>query len=78
MVVTAPSTLSEMYVTDGMDGIYISKNADETAQKIASIDDTVLKKIGDRARETYINRFSRRRMGFQMMSKMLAKEEKTI
>lgn len=75
IVVTAPSTLSEMYVTDGVDGVYMSKNADETALKIASLDKEQLRTLGENARETYLERFSRQRMGYQMISKMLEKEK---
>ena len=74
IIVTAPSTLSEMYVTDGVDGVYMSKDTDETARKIATLNDLQLKKLGNKARETYVERFSRQRMGYQMAYKLQEKE----
>ncbi|MDE6300317.1 MAG: hypothetical protein K2M19_01195 [Muribaculaceae bacterium] len=65
VAVSAPSTLSEMYVTDTTDGIYLKRDAISDARLIADLLNSPeeLKKLGEAARHTYIERFSRKAMG---------------
>ncbi len=62
--VTSPSTLSEMYVVDGLDSIYINKSVDETRERIVSyLNNTNNSSIGENARNTFVNKYSRYIMG---------------
>lgn len=65
VVVTAPSTLAEMYVTDGADGIHIGREPEKAAEKIARVlgDEDFRLKLGKAARHTYETNFSRLAMG---------------
>ena len=64
VVVTTPSTLAEMYVKDGVNGICITKNPAEAAVKIAALldDKQQMKRLGMSARESFLADFSRRSM----------------
>lgn len=64
VVVTAPSTLSEMYITDNINGLYISKDVDSASKIIASLitDTAKREKLGKQARCTYLSSFTRRNM----------------
>ena len=62
--VTNPSTLAEMYVSDGVDSIYINKNVEETRDIFNKYySDNQGNVIGDKARENFLAKFSRRVMG---------------
>ena len=65
VVITRPSTLAEMYIQDGVDGVALDKDEASFAQSILTLmNDTALRtRIGDAARQTYLERFSRRSMG---------------
>ncbi len=62
--VTNPSTLSEMYVKDGVDSIYISKDLEETRGIIRKyLADNENNKIGKNARKSFLEKYSRYAMG---------------
>lgn len=65
VAITAPSTLSEMYVTDGVDGLYIPRDAEQAAAILSkSLDDPeLMAKLGEAGRNTFTTRFSRHAMG---------------
>ena len=75
VAVSAPSTLSEMYIADGHDGIYLKRDAESDARLIAEVLDSPsrLKELGERARQTYIERFSRKAMGQAIARELLAR-----
>lgn len=72
VVVTAPSTLAEMYVRDGENGLCIPKNAEDAAIKIAALlaDKDEMKRLGDSARSTYLKSFSRKSLGVAICSQI--------
>ncbi len=62
--VTNPSTLSEMYVEDGVDSVYINKNLNETRNIIKKyLVDKADNKIGKTARQNFLDKYSRYAMG---------------
>lgn len=79
VAVTYPSTLSEMYITDGLDGLYIERNAAAAAEKIASVLNNASRKkeLGEAARQTYLQRFSRYTMGKAIGEQLLKHNFKT-
>lgn len=60
--VTNPSTLSEMYVDNDVNAIYINKNVEET-RNIISENLNTNDRIGENARNTFLEKFSRYSMG---------------
>lgn len=73
IIVTAPSTLAEMYITDGENALLSSKKSDELKKAVLSIIGTeVYNDLGRRARESFINNFSRQGMGLKI-TKILMK-----
>lgn len=70
VVVTAPSTLSEMYIQKGVDGITLEKDTETFTKRIAYLLDAKdeRKKIGENARKTYLARFSRFQLGKQVQT----------
>lgn len=67
VVVTAPSTLSEMYLQDGIDGRTIKKDKKKFAEEVAELlhNDEERKQLGENARKSYLNKFSRFQLGKQ-------------
>lgn len=67
VVVTAPSTLSEMYIKDGIDGITLRKDKEEFAKEIAKLLDNEeeRQRLGENARKSYLAKFSRFQLGKQ-------------
>ena len=65
VVITRPSTLAEMYIHDGVDGVVLDKEETSFAEKILALmnDAAQRKKIGEQARQTYLEKFSRQSMG---------------
>lgn len=65
VIVTSPSTLAEMYIEDGVDGLAVAKDVDLFTQKVLSLyNDTRRREVmGDKARATYLERFSSNAMG---------------
>ncbi len=65
VVITRPSTLAEMYINDGVDGVVLDKEETSFAQRILTLmnDATQRKQIGGKARQTYLEKFSRQSMG---------------
>ena len=65
VVVTVPSTLGEMYINDGDDGVLIEKNESLFRAKIMELIEHPEKEleIGKRARQKYIQYYSRHNMG---------------
>lgn len=73
VAITAPSTLAEMYVTDGVDGIYLSRDPHEAASRISALlaDKELMSQTGINARSTYLNRFSRFAMGRSLAQRLV-------
>ena len=65
VVVTSPSTLAEMYVKDGENGIHVAKDPMTAARKISELldDETRMSALGNAARTSFIEKFSRKSMG---------------
>lgn len=65
VVVTEPSTLAEMYIDNGVDGILTPKKTDRFCCILQTyiFNESQLKRLGCAARSKYIERFSRRSMG---------------
>lgn len=62
VLVTAPSTLAEMYIRDGENGFLVSKTPGELQQVVHEIL-SAGKDLGSAARESYLRDFSRKKMG---------------
>lgn len=65
VIVTEKSTLAEMYVNNGEDGFVVSKNKGELTKLINLINHDNLK-VGNKAREKYLNNYSRKIMGINI------------
>ena len=65
VIVTTPSTLSEMYIDNGKDGLCYDKDVKAFADKVAALynDDDRIHQLGENARESYKEKFSRYAMG---------------
>jgi len=65
VVITSPSTLAEMYVTDGVNGLCIPKTEEAAAEKILHLicDKQYRDSLGQRARTSYLSSYSRKQMG---------------
>ncbi len=70
VVVTIPSTLAEMYVENGKNGIYINKDVQQASEKIVELlqDKGKLEQLGNSARNSFLEHFSRRSMGISLCS----------
>lgn len=68
VAVTAPSALSEMYIDDGVNGLYIYKDDDKTAQVLMSMisNQELRRKLGKEARKSFLELYTRRSMGLQL------------
>lgn len=64
-IITTPSTLAEMYILDGENGICVPKDADKAAERIATVlnSNEQLMLLGQAARKSYLQNFSRESMG---------------
>jgi glycosyltransferase involved in cell wall biosynthesis len=65
VVITQPSTLAEMYITNNQNGIVINKDITEAANVIAALlsDKAKLEEIGNNARQSFLDNFSRLSLG---------------
>ncbi len=64
IIVTAPSTLAEMYITDGENALLSKKDKDEFSAAVNKIlHEPEFENIGNNARISFINNFSRKSMG---------------
>lgn len=72
VVVTTPSTLSEMYVSDGGNGMCLSKDTATAARRIADLldNDALRERLGMNARRDFLEHFSRRSMGREIMKQI--------
>ena len=68
VIVTKPSTLSEMYIENEKNGITIEKNIKEFSQKVKELleNENKLKEIGILARKSYEENYSRYKMGLKI------------
>jgi len=75
VVVTTPSTLAEMYVKDGVNGICITKAPTDAAVKIAVLldDKQQMQRLGMSARHGFLDEFSRRSMGVSLCKQIFLK-----
>lgn len=72
VVISSPSTLSEMYIDDGVNGVCISGDIDDAAEKVSAIlnDDSLYQSLAHNARMSYLGKFSRTSMGENIMKSM--------
>jgi glycosyltransferase involved in cell wall biosynthesis len=65
VVVTAPSTLAEMYITDGENGICVKKDKKDFCDKMTKLlsDDELIKRLGENGRKCFLEKYSRRTLG---------------
>lgn len=72
VVVTAPSTLSEMYLTNGVDGLCLEKNPKEFAQQIQRLydDKEYASALGKNARAKFLDSYSRKSLGYNLASQI--------
>jgi glycosyltransferase involved in cell wall biosynthesis len=68
VVVTRPSTLAEMYLVDGEDGVVIDKEVAPAAERLSALlsDEEQRNRIGLAARQSYLAKFSRYSLGAQI------------
>lgn len=68
VVVTSPSTLGEMYIDDGINGMLIEKNPEIFALKITELlnNEKHMKQLGQSAREKFELEYSRIQMGTRL------------
>ncbi len=78
VVVTVPSTLSEMYITNGVDGLCIEKDAETFAKEILRLyeDEAYAKSLGKNAREKFLASYSRESMARDFASQIKYKTKK--
>lgn len=76
LIVTVPSTLGEMYIENGVNGILSSKEIEEFINNINSLlqNDILRNKIAINARNSYLTYFSRKSMGANIASLLLNHE----
>lgn len=71
IVVTAPSTLAEMYVKDKKNALLAPKTEKEFCDVVrAALDSEVYRDLGDQARESFLTCFSRESMGLRITQAM--------
>ncbi len=63
VIVTAPSTLSEMYIQDKVNGYLVRKNEKEIAKLVNEIYNGELPELGEAARKSFLQSFSIYSMG---------------
>ena len=73
VIVTFPSTLSEMYLKDGENGFLVNKNHGELKKLLITIKEKNID-LGENARKSYLENFSRISMG-EKMGKIIQKIE---
>ena len=61
IIVTEPSTLSEMYIKNGINGYCVSKNKGQLKKLVNN-----LKLLDNKARKSYLDNFSRFSMGYKI------------
>lgn len=73
VAVTSPSTLSEMYVRDNVNGICLTKNTAEAAKAISALldDEEECMRLGSNARHDFLEKFSRKSMGRDIMCQIV-------
>lgn len=70
VIVSYPSTLAEMYIQDGINGKAISKDSGCLSDYINSLTDEDIARIGEQARKSFLNNFSRYAMGKNLGEKI--------
>lgn len=75
VVVTAPSTLAEMYIEDGTDGILVEKREEALIDTVTLVlqNPAVLSHLGKNARKKYLKQFSRYSLG-ERIGKCISKQ----
>ncbi len=65
VIITEPSTLAEMYISDGVNGICVNKDAHKAAEIISSAleNKQEIARLGDNARKSYLEHYTRESMG---------------
>ena len=67
IIVTTPSTLAEMYLTDGHNALLTPKNEQIFANTvIRALQEDCYKRIGEQARKDFLENYSRKSMGKQI------------
>lgn len=63
VIVSSPSTLAEMYVKNGDNGLIVEKDVDKFREVIYDIIAGKYDSIGKKARQSFLEEFSRKRLG---------------
>ena len=63
VIVSDPSTLKEMYIKNGFNGVAVSKNEDCLANYVNSLNEDEIYRIGENARKDFLENYSRYSMG---------------
>lgn len=63
VIVTIPSALSDMYIIDKYNGINVEKTTVALSRLIKQINDNEYKKIGNQARSSFLNKYTRFKLG---------------
>ncbi|MCM1332074.1 MAG: hypothetical protein NC248_05635 [Bacteroides sp.] len=73
VIITAPSTLSEMYINDGVNGLYIPKIPMKAAEIISSTlnNKNLMSQLSENGRNSYLKNFSRLSMGHKLVSHLV-------
>ena len=70
VIVTSPSTLGEMYILNEYNGLLVEKNIDIFRKKIISLLDVNISEIEKKARQHFLEHFSRYQMGKNIGNKI--------
>lgn len=73
VIVSKPSTLAEMYIQDGQNGVCVSKETGGLSGFINTLQDEEILRIGENARESYLKNYSRYAMGYRLGCGILQK-----
>lgn len=76
LIITIPSTLAEMYVVNGYNGLTVEKNPDYFVKLLCDLlhDEKKMKILGKNARESYLKNYSRFSMGEKIGESVLGKK----
>lgn len=70
VIVTAPSTLAEMYIRNEKNGILISKEKEELSNAVKNILKSNYNELGENARKSFLENYTRDKMGEVLADKV--------
>lgn len=76
VVVSIPSTLAEMYIDDGINGLLCEKEPSAFAEKLTGLlsDEQEQRRLGENGRRKYLEQYSRIAMGVRIGEKAIRKQ----